>query len=51
MTVDQIVATLLLLAGALVALPALLAAAGPDDDDPGHVTPGWRKDHRDGGAR
>jgi len=51
MTADQIVATLILLAGALIALPALLAAAGPDDDDPGRVTPGWRKDHRDGGAR
>ena len=36
------VAALLLLACLLWALPAVLALAGPDEDNEGRVSPGWR---------
>ena len=36
------VAALLLLAGLLWAAPAVLALCGPDEDDEGRVSKGWR---------
>lgn len=41
------VAALLLLAGLLIALPAVLALVRPDpEEDPGRVSEGWRRRHR-----
>lgn len=42
------IGVLLLLAGLLWALPAVLLLAGSDDPDEGSVSPGWLRRDREG---
>ncbi len=45
--IQHLVAGVLLLASALlIILPAMIALAGPDDEDAGHVSEGWRQRHQ-----
>ena len=45
--IEHLVAGVLLgLAFACVVLPALIALAGPDEDDEGHVSEGWMRRHK-----
>ncbi len=50
MTVTSLIAALLLAAGVLIALPALIALAGPDHEDKGRVSPGWLRNERGEGS-
>lgn len=43
MTPDQVIAALLMGAVALIAIPAILALAGPDREPQGRVTEGTRR--------